>query len=110
MCRRHAAARSVVFGRRVHRGQCRIIEGRTCLKTEDLADFLSNANPNWTRSPLLDLLKGHLDTTSKEVVARLKKDWDGDVKAFDAVYEHILMMSDALSEGIIKQFPEKFSS
>jgi hypothetical protein len=30
------------------------------------------------------------------------------VKAFDAVYDHILKMSDALAEGIIKQFPNKF--
>ena len=34
--------------------------------------------------------------------------WEGDVRAFDAVYDHILMMSDALSDGIVKQFPDKF--
>lgn len=45
---------------------------------------------------------------STELVARLSKDWAGDVKAFDAVYDHILHMADALSDGIIKQFPEKF--
>lgn len=73
-----------------------------------IADFLSKANPNWPRATLADLMKGHLSTTTDEVVARLKKDWDADVKAFDAVYEHILKMSDALSDGIIKQFPEKF--
>jgi len=28
--------------------------------------------------------------------------------AFDAVYDHILHMSDALSDGIVKQFPDKF--
>ena len=43
-----------------------------------------------------------------EVVARITKDWDRDVRAFDAVYAHILMMSDALTDGIIKQFPAKF--
>jgi hypothetical protein len=44
------------------------------------------------------------------VVARLTKNWDGDVKAFDAVYNHILKMSDALADGIVKQFPEKFGT
>ena len=46
--------------------------------------------------------------TTDEVVARLTKNWDGDVRAFDAVYDHILHMSDALSDGIVKQFPDKF--
>jgi hypothetical protein len=45
-----------------------------------------------------------------EVVARLNKHWDDDVRAFDAVYDHILHMSDALSDGIVKQFPEKFAA
>ena len=54
-------------------------------------------------------MKGHLSTTTDEVVARLNKKWDEDVRAFDEVYRHILMMSDALSDGIIKQFPDKFA-
>lgn len=74
----------------------------------DIADFLSKANPNWPRATLVDMMKMHLSTTTNEVVARLTKDWDGDVHAFDEVYAHILKMSDALSEGIIKQFPDKF--
>ena len=43
-----------------------------------------------------------------EVVARLHKDWNGDVQTFDEVYAHILKMSDALTDGIIKQFLQKF--
>jgi len=73
-----------------------------------IADLLSKANPNWPRATLLDLMKEHLSTTTAEVVARLNKSWDADVQAFDAVYEHILKMSDALSDGIVKQFPDKF--
>lgn len=75
----------------------------------DIADFLSKANPNWPRATLVDMMKTHLSTTTNEVVARLTKNWDGDVKAFDEVYQHILMMSDALADGIVKQFPSKFA-
>ena len=74
-----------------------------------IADFLSAANPNWPRATLVSMMKMHLSTTTEEVTARLKKDWAADTRAFDAVYDHILKMSDALSDGIIKQFPEKFS-
>ena len=75
-----------------------------------IADFLSKGNPNWPRATLVDLMKGHLSTTTKEVVARLNKNWDEDGRAFDEVYSHILMMSDALADGIVKQFPEKFGN
>ena len=74
-----------------------------------IADFLSKANPHWPRATLVDLMKGHLSTTTNEVVSRLNKKWDEDVRAFDEVYRHILMMSDALSDGIVKQFPDKFA-
>ena len=76
----------------------------------EIADFLSKANPNWPRARLADMMKKHLATTTDEVVARLNKNWDGDVRAFDAVYDHILHMSDALSDGIVKQFPAKFAA
>src|SRR5262245_54220866 len=75
---------------------------------EDIATFLSGANPNWPKATLVDLMNMHLSTTTAEVVARLNQKWDDDVRAFDAVYDHILRMSDALSDGIVKQFPEKF--
>ena len=75
-----------------------------------IADFLSKANPNWPRATLLDMMNTHLSTTATELTARLTKDWDGDVRAFDAVYDHILHMSDALSDGIVKQFPDKFGN
>src|SRR5215471_12052292 len=73
-----------------------------------IADFLSKANPNWPRATLVDMMNTHLSTTATESTARLNKDWDGDAKAFDAVYDHILHMADALADGIVKQFPDKF--
>ena len=85
-------------------------DGRWQENAVQIADFLSKANPNWPRGTLVDLMKMHLSTTTDEVVARLKKDWDADVRAFDAAYDHILKMSDAIADGIIKQFPEKFAA
>jgi len=76
----------------------------------DIATFLSKANPNWPKDALVNMMKAHLSTTTDEVVARLKHDYEADVRAYDAVYKHILMMADALSDGIIKQFPEKFKA
>ena len=75
---------------------------------EAIADFLSKANSHWPRAVLVDMMNTHLSTTTDEVVARLTRNWDADVRAFDRVYAHILAMSDALSDGIIAQFPDRF--
>jgi hypothetical protein len=75
---------------------------------DSIADFLAGANPHWTRQALADMLHEHLRVTTNEAVARLKKDWAGDVRAYDAIHMQAIMMADALSSGIIKQFPDKF--
>jgi len=74
----------------------------------EIAGFLSSANPNWSKADLIDLLGQHLSLTKAEAVARLTKNWEDDVKAFDDIFTEILTVADALSDGIIKQFPNKF--
>jgi hypothetical protein len=75
---------------------------------DEISTFLSKANPNWKLADMKKMMHDHLDLTTQEAVARLKKDYDGDVKAYDKVHEEILMMADMLTEGIVQQFPEKF--
>jgi len=75
---------------------------------KDIAAFLSGANPNWPKSDLEEMLQKHLDLTTGEVVGRLKKDWEADIKCYDEGHAHMLMFADALTDGIIKQFPDKF--
>lgn len=76
----------------------------------EIADFLSGANPHWPKNDVLDLLNLHLALTKQEVVARLEKDWAGDVVAFDEIFTEVMTLSDALSEGVLKQFPDKFAA
>jgi len=77
---------------------------------DEIAVFLSGANPNWSRAVLADMLHKHLEYTTQEVVSRLKKDWAGDIAAYDMGHTHMLMFADLLTNGIVKQFPAKFKS
>ena len=54
------------------------------------------------------MLHKHLEYTTGEVVSRLKKDWAADIDFYDKGHIHILMLADALTDGILKQFPDKF--
>lgn len=75
---------------------------------DDIATFLSGANPNWKKSAMLDMLTKHLEYTTDEVSARLSKNWDKDIEAYDLGHDHMLMFADELASGIVKQFPDKF--
>jgi hypothetical protein len=77
---------------------------------DDIAAFLSGANPQWKKAEMADMLHKHLEYTTTEVVSRLKKDWASDIQAYDKGHEHMLMFSDMLADGIVKQYPQKFSS
>lgn len=75
---------------------------------QDIADFLANANPNWKKEDMRHMMKTHIDQTTEYAVDLLQKDYSKAIKVFDEANEHMLMMADDLSEGIAKQFPEKF--
>jgi hypothetical protein len=76
---------------------------------DDIAKFLAAANPNWKEPDLRSMLRRHLDLTTGEVTARLKKDWVADQKSYDDGHTHMLMFSDMLTDGIARQFPDKFA-
>jgi hypothetical protein len=76
---------------------------------DEIADFLSGANPdNWPRQTLRSEMRHHLDLTLREAQARLRGDWAADIAAYDTVHQHILGMADVLSAGIVKQQPRRF--
>lgn len=85
-------------------------DARWTANIETIADFLSSANPFWPRADVLDLLALHLKLTKDETVARLTGDWAADVRAFDDIFTEIIVLADAIHDGLAAQFPERFAT
>jgi len=71
---------------------------------QEIANALSSLNPvYYNETVLIQVLHGHLNTTTEEALARHNKDYAADVMAYDHVVKHILVMSDALADGLVLQ-------
>ncbi|OUS78398.1 glycosyltransferase [Paenibacillus sp. MY03] len=75
---------------------------------DEIAKFLSSANPNWTFKELQDMLYKHLQFITEVVLSYLKGDWKAAIAATDQNEIHMIHFANMLTEGIVKQFPEKF--
>ncbi len=77
---------------------------------DQIAAFLNGANPkNWPLAALKEQMKTHLDLTLLEAGDRLNGKYSMDIQDYDRIENHILLMSDLLSNGIIRQFPDRFT-
>jgi hypothetical protein len=84
------------------------IERKWYANADEIATFLSEANPNWTKEDMLNMVNEHLSLTKTEAVARLTGDYATDVTTFDALFQHAVSMADEFTVGIVNQFPERF--
>jgi hypothetical protein len=76
----------------------------------EIAAFLSRANPRaWPLAATDSMMASHLALTAQEAVAHLEHRWAADIAAYDKVRDEILMMADALANGIVAQFPSRFA-
>ena len=77
---------------------------------DDIAEFLHAANPeNWPLEEMRTMMREHLDLTLQEAVAYLNGNYSASIDFYDQVHIQALEMADMLSEGIIRQFPNKFN-
>ena len=84
-------------------------QARWLANADDIAAVLNSVNPkHWELATMKAEMHKHLDLTTQEAVARLQGNWNADVAAYDEIHEHILHMSDLLSNGLVKQFPKRF--
>lgn len=76
---------------------------------KEIGDFLASANPrNWTAKETESALEMHITHTIAYSVSILKGDYTQSFGGFEEALHHMLHLADILSEGIAKQFPEKF--
>lgn len=76
---------------------------------DDIAAFLNAANPeNWPLDEMQAMMREHLDLTLQEAVAYLNGDHAASIAAYDQIHIQALEMADMLSEGIVRQFPQRF--
>ena len=74
-----------------------------------IADFLHSANPgNWPADAVQNMMKTHLDQVVEMGSDELTHHYAESVGVWNAYRDHILGMADTLSNGITKQFPNKF--
>ncbi|RSD28678.1 glycosyltransferase [Mesobacillus subterraneus] len=75
---------------------------------DDISAFLSKANPNLKEADVKEMMYMHLKLVTDDLSASLSKNWEARIVSIDDGLTHIIMMSDAIANAVIKQFPEKF--
>jgi len=74
----------------------------------EIAAFVSAANPNLPKATVNGLLVTHVQQHVMSIDAVTKKDWSREADMWDPMVKEIYALSDALADGIAKQFPDKF--
>jgi len=85
------------------------VESKWKANADEIAEFLSATNSDWSKREIADMLHQHLALTTAEITSRLSMSWQDDIDSYDRNHAHMLGFSDMLTNGITKQFPEKFS-
>jgi hypothetical protein len=75
---------------------------------DEIATFLSGANPNLSKDALKGLLAMHVGHHAAQNQQLKDKKLADEAKTWDAMRVHMYAIADALGAAIAKQFPEKF--
>lgn len=71
---------------------------------DNIARYLSNANPKYQYDTLKRGLTMQSDTTKRQIQAALNKDYDEMIRLFDENTNQVLQLADYMADGLISQF------
>ncbi|MEA4964923.1 MAG: LysM peptidoglycan-binding domain-containing protein [Oscillospiraceae bacterium] len=75
---------------------------------DEIADFLGSINPYWSAQEWRKMLYDHLAMTKVEAVDILTQKYGDSINAFGSIEQQALMMADAMTQGLVKQFLQQF--
>jgi hypothetical protein len=75
---------------------------------DEIATFLSGANPNLPKDTLVGLLQAHGGHHINQIQQLIAKDYAGEAKTWADMSQHMYVIADALGDALAKQFPNKF--
>lgn len=76
---------------------------------KEIGAFLHEANPKyWSTEDTQGALEMHITHTIAYSVSILKGDYTGSFGGFEEALHHMVHLADVLTEGIVKQFPNRF--
>lgn len=75
---------------------------------DEIATFLSTANPNLPKETLVSLLQAHGGHHIAQIQQLQAKKYADEAKTWGDMTQHMYTIADALVDGIAKQFPDKF--
>ncbi|MBP9763701.1 MAG: glycosyltransferase, partial [Gammaproteobacteria bacterium] len=75
-------------------------ENKWKTNADEIAEFLSATNSDWSRREIADMLHKYLELTTAEISARLSMSWQDDIDNYDKNHTHMLVFSDMLTNGI----------
>ena len=84
------------------------IEKQWYANADEIARFLAGLNPYWPQEAFRAMLHEHLRLTKEEATAILTGKYQQSIALYDQIERQALMMADALTGGILKQFPQMF--
>ncbi len=71
---------------------------------DEIAKFLSDINPYWSKKKWQALLYDHLKMTENEAVQELNGQYEASVTQYDVIQEEAIKMANYMANGIIRQF------
>ncbi|WP_239004764.1 acetylglutamate kinase [Paenibacillus tepidiphilus] len=83
-------------------------ENKWYANADQIINFLTRINPYLSKPAFKKLFYSHLQMTKAEAVTILNGEYKESVDLFDRIEREALMIADALSEAIIRQFPRMF--
>jgi hypothetical protein len=75
---------------------------------DQIAMFLSGVNPYWPEKEAQDMFYELIRLYQNEAVERLCGDYGGDIAQFDEAVVQVIELADLFSEGIVRQFSDRF--